>query len=75
MDVYEHGISFVDQMSAMRGYAGSAGWVGLFTVGFGLYISIFVMGFSWVAVLELVLLVIVLVPSGRPVRCGIRTSR
>jgi len=44
-------------------------------VGFGLYISIFVMGFSWVAVLELVLLVIVLVPSGRPVRCGIRTSR
>jgi len=38
-DVYEFGISFVDQMSAMRGYASSGGWVGLFTVGFGLYIS------------------------------------
>lgn len=59
-DVYEFGISFVDQMSAMRGYASSGGWVGLFTVGFGLYISFFVMGFSWVTVLELVLLLIVL---------------
>ncbi|KAG1241733.1 hypothetical protein G6F68_016528 [Rhizopus microsporus] len=60
LDVYEFGISFVDQKSDMRGYASSGGWVGLFTVGFGLYISLFVMGFSWVAVLELVLLLIVL---------------
>lgn len=41
LDVYEYGVSFVDQMSAMRGYASSGGWVGVFTVGYGLYLSFF----------------------------------
>ncbi|MBK0054156.1 DUF6708 domain-containing protein [Stenotrophomonas sp. S39] len=60
LDVYEHGVSFVDQMSAMRGYASSCGWVGVFTVGFGLYLSLFVFGFSWMTVNEIILLLIVL---------------
>ena len=60
LDVYEYGVSFVDQISAMRGYASTGGWVGLFTVGFGLYLSFFVFGFSWMTVSELVMLLIVL---------------
>ncbi len=60
LDVYEHGISFVDQISAMRGYASSCGWVGALTTVFGLYISFFVTGFSWVTILQFVLLFVFL---------------
>ena len=60
MDVYEHGISFVDQMSAMRGYASSCGWVGVFSSALGLYISFFVTGVSWVTILQFALLFVFL---------------
>ena len=60
MDVYEHGISFVDQMSAMRGYASSCGWVGVFSSALGLYISFFVTGLSWVTILQFALLFVFL---------------
>ncbi|MDV9040694.1 DUF6708 domain-containing protein [Stenotrophomonas sp. RAC2] len=60
LDVYEYGISFVDQMSAMRGYASSCGWVGVLATMFGLYISFFVTGFSWVTILQFVLLLVFL---------------
>jgi len=60
LDVYEYGISFVDQMSAMRGYASSCGWVGVLTTIFGLYVSFFVTGFSWVTILQFVLLFVFL---------------
>lgn len=60
LDVYEHGISFVDQMSAMRGYASSCGWVGTFSAVLGLYISFFITGVSWVTILQFVLLFVFL---------------
>ncbi|GEM_PF-1034909 len=60
LDVYENGISFVDQMSAMRGYASSCGWVGVFSAVLGLYISFFITGVSWVTVLQFVLLFVFL---------------
>lgn len=60
LEVYAHGLAFVDQVSAMRGYLSSCGWIGAFGVSIGLYVSFFVTRVSWVTFLEFALLFVFL---------------
>ena len=59
IEVYENGLSFVDQVGLMRGYLSSGGFLGLVGVALGVYASV-KLGASWLLLLQLLLLFIAL---------------
>jgi len=59
IEVYENGLSFVDQVGLMRGYLSSGGFLGLVGVALGVYVSV-KLGASWLLLFQLFLLYIAL---------------
>ncbi|MEN5206806.1 DUF6708 domain-containing protein [Stenotrophomonas terrae] len=59
IEVYENGLSFVDQVGLMRGYLSSGGFLGLVGVALGIYASVR-LGSSWLILPQLFLFFIAL---------------
>lgn len=59
IEVYENGLSFVDQVSVMRGYLSSGGFLGLVGAALGVHVTI-QLGASWLLLVQLFLAFIAL---------------